>query len=69
LVRTYDLDPDFVAGIDAELEAKGTKPEKGPEPKAGGRGVFAFCEGTTCAKCPYAPVCGFANPGLKKARE
>ena len=68
LVRTYRLDPAFVARIDAELAARGSVSETPPEPTAPNRRALAFCEGTTCGKCPYAHVCGSANPGLQDAR-
>jgi hypothetical protein len=68
LVRTYRLDPDFIARIERELAARGIEPETPPEPIDPKRRALAFCERTTCGKCPYAHVCGSANPGLQGAR-
>jgi len=66
--RWYDLNPGFVE----EVLASRTEVDDAPAqayPGTGTRHALAYCEGVTCAHCPYASVCTAVMPEVRAAKK
>ena len=66
--RWYDLNPAFVEEVLAEREEIEDGAQMPVYPGRDVRQAVAYCETTTCNRCPYASVCASIMPEVREAK-